>query len=400
MKVSSQPVVIFLLMLSLSYSRCSATPAANTSPITPKQLELGVTLLQRNISANNLALSPYSIHAGLTLARVGAVGTTGVELDRVLFPSPYSTETLAQYATLNATVSSSSDTSTVTLANSIWITDRGSFTAKFLRDTSSGFQAEPRTIDFQRSEQARKTINEWVSRQTKSLIPNLLPPGIPRPQTTSTLVNALYFKGSWDTPFQKGSTKDGDFFVSRGSTVKVPMMHQTGSVPYLENGKWQVAQLSYARGAYSYLVLLPRERRNSEDVARELSPALIRTALDSSTRSRVKLTMPRHKIRQRHELAETMRSLGVVIPFSDRADFSEMTALPVTIQAIIHEAVVQVDEVGTEAAAATAVIMAKTAFLLEDAPKEMKVDRPFAFAIVHTASQAPLFLGVVGDPRG
>jgi serpin B len=389
------PIAMFILRLVPA----GATPIPPSSSIAQKQLELGIAVLQKKSSTENLVLSPYSIHAGLTLARIGAVGPTGSALDKILFASSYSTQTLAEYAKLHTAVQSSTDTATSTLANSIWISDKGSFTNRFRSDSSSGFNAEPRSIDFQKSEQARATINKWVSDKTKALIPNLLPAGMPKPQTSATLVNALYFKAAWDSTFQKGLSKDGEFWRSNGSTVRVPIMHQTSSMSYFENETWQAAQLSYAHGAYVYQILVPRSRLSAAEVARRLSPELIQTVLHSSTRSRVKLTMPRHKIRQSCELVDVLRSLGAELPFSGQADYSGMTALPVTIGAVVHEAVVLVDEAGTEAAAATAVTMEKTAFFFKDEPKEVTADHPFAFIIAHATSQAPLFVGVLGDPR-
>lgn len=392
-------VLAAALIQSLSWQPVMATPEPHPSSIVSKQLELGMALLQQNSSPDNLVISPYSIHAGLTLARVGAVGATASALDKALFSAPYSAQTLAEYAQLNTAVVAATDTATTTLANSVWISNKGSFTAKFLADTSRSFKAEPRTIDFEHSEHARNTINQWVSNKTKALIPHLLPPGMPRPQTSATLVNALYFKAAWDTAFGKDLTKDGDFWISNGTTITAPMMHQNSFMPYFENDTWQAVQLSYARGTYSYLLLIPRSRKSVGEVVRHLSPELVRTALSSSTRTRVKLTMPRYKIRQSCELVNAMRSLGTEAPFSSHADYSGMTNLPVTIGAVIHEAVVLVDELGTEAAAATAVTMEKMALFVKDEPKEVTADRPFAFAIIHTTSQAPLFIGIVGDPR-
>jgi len=388
-----------VLVLVAAPTTGRTAPIADSSRITAKQLELGLALLQRSDPAANIVVSPYSIHSGLTLARIGAVGITGASLDSVLFPSPFSAKTRDEYSTLNNSVTCATDSSIVSLANSVWISNRGSFTKPFLSDTSKAFQAEARTINFQQSDEARITINAWVSDKTHSLIPHLLPPGMPQPNTTATLVNALYFKGAWDTPFQREMTKNEDFWLEHCETTQVPSMHLTRLFPYYENKDWQAVSLPYAQGDYSYLILLPHTRQKTSAIAQSLSPQLFSSVLESSQRSRINLSVPKHKIKQSRDLIEAMQSLGVTVPFSSQADFSAMTPLPVSISAIIHEAVIAVDEVGTEAAAATAVVMAKSALFIEDEPKEMKVDRPFAFAIFHNESRAPLFIGVVGDPR-
>jgi serpin B len=222
---------------------------------------------------------------------------------------------------------------------------------------------------------------------------------MPQRNTSAALVNALYFKAMWDTPFSKGLTKDQDFWLESCQTAKVPGMILNKSLPYFENEAWQAVSLSYTQGTYSYVIVLPRARRNTSSIVESLTPHLLASILDSFKRTQVNLSVPKHKVKQGRNLVDSMQSLGVTVPFSHQADFSAMTSLPVSISAIIHEAVIAVDEAGTEAAAATAIVMAKSAFLIEDEPKEMKVDRPFAFALFHNESRAPLFIGVVGDPR-
>ena len=139
-------------------------------------------------------------------------------------------------------------------------------------------------------------------------------------------------------------------------------------------------------------------RLTTSSIASTLTQRVIQSALETTTRSTIKLSMPRHKIRQTRELVDSIKALGITQPFSEKADYSAMTTLPATITSIIHEAVINIDEAGTEAAAATAVIMAKTAMFFGDSPKELKADHPFAYAIVHKVTQAPLFVGIVGNP--
>ena len=395
----TKAITVVTTILTALPSQVIAAPSAHPAHnITQKQLTLGLSLLKQGRSEHNHALSPYSIHAGLTLARIGAIGLTGSELDKLLFPSPFSQKTIEDYKALNSEVTRSDETISATLANSVWISDQGSFTQKFLNDTSEGFQAEARSIDFRQTEAARQTINSWVSEKTNALIPHLLPPGIPRPDTRATLVNALYFKAAWDNPFAKGQTKSGDFWLPDGTKTTVPMMHLETSLPYFENSAWQAVQLSYAQGSYAYLLMVPRTRLTTSSIASTLTQRVIQSALETTTRSTIKLSMPRHKIRQTRELVDSIKALGITQPFSEKADYSAMTTLPATITSIIHEAVINIDEAGTEAAAATAVIMAKTAMFFGDSPKELKSDHPFAYAIVHKATQAPLFVGIVGNP--
>jgi len=221
---------------------------------------------------------------------------------------------------------------------------------------------------------------------------------MPRPNTSAALITALYFKAAWDETFQEKLTKDADFWLTNGSSVKTPTMHLSGRAAYFENSEWQALQLTYDRGAYTYLLLLPRGRLAPSEVASKLSTSLIMSALKSSGYRRVNLSLPRHKIKQNRNIIGSVRSIVGELPFSSRADYSGITSLKLAIEEIIHEAVVHVDESGTEAAAATAVIMAKSAFMIDEDPKEVVADHPFAFAIIHTESGSPLFIGVVGEP--
>jgi serpin B len=370
------------------------------SDLTQKQLALGVSLLQRSTSDKNRAISPYSIHSGLMLARIGAKGETARQLDSVLSAVPYSAEVLSTYSALNSKVLSSQEEVSVSLANSIWITDRGDFTPEFTRDTSAGFSAKSERIDFTQSEDARQTINSWVSEQTKKLIPNLIPSGAITKNTIATLVNALHFKASWRTPFSEKATKDEQFWITPTTPVMTSMMHTTESLGYFENKEWQGVQVEYVGAGYSYVVLVPKRRLSVGEVSSKLSAKLISEAHLSSTRARVTLSLPRHSIREAQDVATSLQGMGIKVPFSAEADFSGMTSEPTTISSVQHESVVIVDEKGTEAAAATAVLMMKTAAIINpEPPKEVKADRPFVFAIMHSETKAPLFLGIVGDPR-
>ncbi len=370
------------------------------SGLTEKQLTLGVSLLQKSRGEKNRTLSPYSIHSGLMLARLGAKGETARQLDSVLLASPYSAAAVQAYASLNHMVLAKGETISTTLANSVWITNQGDFTAEFKKITGESFSAEARTIDFTQSEKARGTINAWVSEKTHALIPNLIPSGMITQNTIATLVNALHFKAAWRNAFAVKATKEEDFWVNSSTTIKSPMMHSSESAGYFENDAWQGVNLAYSEGGYTYVLLVPRKRLSVEQVAASLSPSLLRDAHRSNTRAKVTLTLPRHSIREPQNVADSLKELGVVVPFTAEADFSGMSTIPTVIGAVQHESVVIVDEKGTEAAAATAVMMTKLAAILEpESPKEVRADHPFAFAIIHNETYAPLFLGIVGDPR-
>lgn len=389
--------IIFLAACSIAF-RVSAEPFANDIPA--KQGALGVQLLKTEPVESNTVLSPYSIHAALTLARLGAKGKTAAELDSVLLPAPYSPEILNDYAALNASIFTPREDITVTQANSLWITTKASFKPTFLQDAQRIFAATPQPIDFTSAEVARTTINRWVSSKTNSLIENLLPPGSITTSTVSTLVNALYFKAPWSNQFQKESTEDAPFWIGPGQEPKIPLMHQSQQAAYFENDSWQGVHLTYQRNEFYLLLLVPKEKLSTTALLPRLSPTLLDDASTNTTFTKVNLHMPRFTIRQSQNLTEKLITTGLTTALSGSADYSGIASLPIVISQVQHEAVVMVDERGTEAAAATAVILAASGFMPHPPePKEVRADHPFIFAIIHRGSRAPLFLGIVADPR-
>jgi serpin B len=368
--------------------------------IVKKQTQLGISLLQKSQSGKNRAISPFSIHSGLMLARLGAQGETAKQLDGLLVSSPYSPQTLTAYASLQSQILTKNDETLVSLANSIWVTDQGKFTGEYTAAATQGFKAEARSIDFVQSERARLTINKWVSDQTRTLIPDLIPSGMITRDTVATLINALYFKAAWANPFRAANTKDEKFWIDPKTSVQLAMMHLTETFGYYEDKEWQGVILPYSPPLYNFLLLVPKRSLSSAEVAAQLTPEVITAASESLSSPKVKLALPRFTVRETQNLAESLKSLGCTLPFTTSADFSKMTSIGVAISAVQHESVVIVDEKGTEAAAATAVIMAKALALINpEKPKEVTADKPFAFAILHGQTKAPLFLGVVADPR-
>jgi serpin B len=190
------------------------------------------------------------------------------------------------------------------------------------------------------------------------------------------------------------------FTLDSGDTKQVQMMQHFTQMGYYENDAWQVAALPYSGGTYSFFVLLPKAKLTTAQVVDGLSEDLLRKAFENTANARVNLQLPRFSTRQSQELTKSLIALGLSEIFSPRADFSGITALAVKIEAVVHESLVVVDENGTEAAAATAVVFAKGAAPFgQEELKELFANHPFAFAIVHNATNAPLFLGVVGDPQ-
>jgi serpin B len=378
----------------------SAESAPSVSSFANSQLELGVSLLKAAPAADNSAVGPYSIHAALMLARAGAVGEAAQELDRVLGTAPYSPAALKAYESLNSQVVTSTDNTSVELASSAWITSRAELKKPYLSTVTGPLKASAQTIDFSRPDEARSTINKWVSGHTAEKIPQLIPQGLITAETVAALVSAMHFKASWQSQFSKDGTIPAPFTTAPGQTRQVQMMQHMGSFLYFEDSAWNGAILPYEGNAYSFLVLVPKGQLTQREVVQALSVHTVSQALSSSEPDMVRIELPRFAVRQSQELSRSLESAGLSVMFSPRGDFSEIATVPVRVSAVQHEAFVQVDENGTEAAAATAVVMAKSAAPFGHGDiKTVTADRPFAFAVVHRETKAPLFIGVVGNPE-
>jgi serpin B len=281
-------------------------------------------------------------------------------------------------------------------ANALWGQKGLGFEEAFLETLAANYGAGMRVLDFAESEEAREIINAWVEEQTEDRIQDLLKPGVLNALTRLVLTNAVYFKAQWHYAFSESATADGPFYLPDGSAVTVPMMRQTESFGYYAEDGLQVVELLYAGGTHSMLILLP-EQGELDALAASLDEARLRELATQMERQTVALTMPRFEYEAEFSLGEMLQEMGMPTAFGDGADFSGMTTeAGLFISEVVHKAWVAVDEKGTEAAAATAVVMVESAMPME--PVEVTVDHPFLFAIQHRRTGTLLFLGQVVDP--
>jgi serpin B len=352
----------------------------------------------------NLVMSPASIALALSMARAGARGDTAAEMDRVLRDLG-SDEHAAWIAGLDAALTARTgrfrdamgDEQEVTLriANAPFAQHDLTLEPAYLDALAQRFGAGVRLVDYRGDpDGARATVNRWIAEQTEQRIPEMLAQGTVDDLTRLLLVNAIYLKAAWETPFLEAATMDLPFHRLDGSTVEVPMMRTGLQLPYAKGDGWQAVELPYVGGQLAMTLIVP------DDLA-AFEAALDRAWLDAMTGrlagAQVELAMPRFSTESRLELGDVLAALGMPTAFTDRADFSGMTTEErLAIAAVIHQANIDVDEAGTEAAAATVVAMAGSA-----APTEivtLTIDRPFLFALRDTVTGAVVFLGRIADP--
>ena len=276
------------------------------------------------------------------------------------------------------------------------------FLAEFLDTLARNYGAGLRLLDFQQKpEPSRQTINDWVSDQTEEKIKDLIPQGGITPDTRLVLANAIYFDADWQHPFSKDRTQDAPFNTLDGEQVTVPMMatEDPVSLSYAQGEGYQAVELPYQGGQMSMLILVPDAGR-FEAFEAALDAGRVETILGQIQSQVVILRMPKFSYTSDFELAKTLAALGMPVAFRHReADFSGMDGTrDLFIGDVFHKAFVAVDEAGTEAAAATAVVMKAIAMPLFDV--ELTVDRPFVFLILDLETGTILFVGRVLNPSG
>ncbi len=351
-----------------------------------------------------MALSPYSAAVALGMTVNGAAGSTRDEMLEVLSGQdvPSLDEGLnaltAYVESLAGPVPHTrSDEVLLDSANQLFGQADFNWEPAFLDAVAASFGAGVREVDYaEDTERARTAINGWTAEQTHDRIPEIVPADVLDEYTRPVLVNALYFKASWWKPFDEHDTEDREFHLGSGETASVPMMWQE-QVPYAEGDGWRAARLSYS-GDLAMTVVLPDEGREA-DLDALVSRGGLPTAREDFA-GEADLTLPRWEFRVGASLSAALRALGMRLAFDDeRADFSGMTKEgPLFVKDVLQQVFIAVDEKGTEAAAATAVVMELTSLPPQFPP--LVLDRPFVFVIHELEHGTPLFLGKVVDPRG
>jgi serpin B len=363
----------------------------------------------------NLFVSPYSISTALAMAQAGARGRTASQMAQILhFPAPAGQtaesspagrdqrEVASAYGRIIKDLNKRGQKGAYTLnvANALWGQKGFGFLKEYLELVRTDFWGQLTEVDFVRAaETARKTINTWVEKQTKDKIKDLIPAGVLDSMTRLVLTNAIYFKGNWARQFKKDQTQDGPFTLIGGRTIQVPMMNQTAEFGYMETQTLQCLEMPYVDKELSMIVLLPKEKDGLSRLEETLTSEALSQWMARLFSREVVVCVPKFKVTAQFSLASVLQSMGMSDAFSDSADFSGMDGKKdLFISAVIHKAYVDVNEEGTEAAAATGVVMKLTSVGPSETPV-FRADHPFLFLIRDNKSGGILFIGRVMDPK-
>ena len=400
----------FLLMLG-QFAYAQNSPAWLVRGNTAFALDLYNKL--KEDKSDNLFFSPYSLSTALAMTYAGAKGETAKQMARVLhFPQAH-TQLDQAFQLLQSQINAAQAQENIELniANALWGQEDYPFLDSFKNDIQKYYGAKLESVDFKTAYQnLHEDINTWVENQTQHKIKNLIKPGVLNNLTRLVLVNAIYFKGNWASPFDGDNTENAPFWVNPNNSITVPLMNQKNYFGYMNNNSFQVLELPYAvnqnAGRFgdfndndlSMIILLPKARDGIAQVEGLLSVGKLEKWLEHLRWQKVKVFLPRFKINTGFELSKTLKSMEMPDAFNEsQANFSGMDgAKKLAITSVIHQAFVDVNEKGTEAAAATAVIMGTRG--MSPPPPTFRADHPFIFLIRHNSSGSILFMGRVINP--
>jgi len=350
----------------------------------------------------NLFFSPYSISSALAMTYGGARGETASQMQKAMRFTRGQEGTHKAFGELDSLLGNIQSKGAVELAvaNSIWPQTGYDFLPEYTKLLKKYYGVEITPVDYARApEPARKKINEWVDVKTKEKIKDLLPEGSIDSMTRLVLVNAIYFKGDWEEQFKPDETVKAPFFVSPGKSVEASLMTRIGDYGYSDMGDLQMLELPYAGGDLSMVVILPGTGCSISDLEKKMTIENFFLWKGSMSKKEVEVFLPKFRITWgSFSLVEALKSLGMVDAFSEiKADLSGMDGRPdLCITDVLHKAFIDVNEEGTEAAAATAVVVGLKS--MPAPPAVFRADRPFIFIIQENSTGSILFMGRVSEP--
>ena len=350
----------------------------------------------------NLFFSPYSISTCLAMTYAGARGDTAAQMAKTLHFDANQLQFAASFGELQKSLNSEQEKKGIELniANGLWGPKDHPFLPAFLDIAKQSYEANLKQADFRtHADTTRTEINDWVDHKTKGKITDLIQPGVLGPATRLVLVNAIYFKGSWARQFQKHSTTKALFTVTPNQKLEVPQMNVTANFKYAEVDGLQLLELPYVGADLSMVVLLPRELDGLKGMEGLLHNQTLDRWLTLTRAQKVAVSLPKFKMSAQFSLAKPLAEMGMTDAFSPNANFSGMDGgRDLFISAVVHKAFVDVNEEGSEAAAATGVIMRSLTVMKPGPTPIFRADHPFIFLILDTHSGSILFLGRLVNP--
>ncbi len=410
MKVSLRRLTMFLILAAVMLA-CS--PKGN------KSIQKTATMTETSIAENNnnfafdifnkintgkepnVVISPFSISTALAMTYAGASGETAEQMARTLhFHADQNAFHPSFSNWMKSIEAKGSEGDRLEIANSLWPQDDYHFLESYFEILEQFYSSALYEVDYTGDREAiRQRINQWVMDNTNDLIKDLIKPGVLIEDTRLVLVNAIYFLSQWEIAFDEKGTHSNTFFLSPGSRKDVSFMFMKDTLSYYEDKNLQMLELEYEGGDFSMVIVLPAEGLEADRLMSDFDAAAFADLTQSTQKQEVEVYLPSFKIRSSFDLEQTMSEMGMPLAFSNKADFSHMTGKQdLKIDKIIHQAFIDVNEAGTEAAASTAVVVIRKSAAVGDQPTVFRANRPFLYFIKENKNNSILFMGKTGDP--
>lgn len=345
-------------------------------------------------ASDNLIISPFSISVALSMTMNGADGSTRNAIMETLRSNGLSPEIINNsYKDLSQALLSIDKRVLLTIANSVWTENKFPVKKQFSDILSEYYSADTKSFNIA-DPAVPAEINNWIEGKTNGLIKNMV--GELSDQTVMLLINAIYFKGKWNSQFDKSKTVPEPFYKPGGENPEVPMMKQKSDFKAYKGDVFVLAEFPYGQGNFVMDVILPEDNNGIDNLIQTMKDADFNNMLSGLHQTEIDLSLPRFKYGYKKQLNEILTDMGMGIAFTDNADFSEISDLRVLISKVLHQAFIETNEEGTEAAAATVVQFVSTS--TPAAPLVLRLDHPFLYIIRETTTNSILFMGRVSDP--
>jgi serpin B len=380
----------------------AALPAADSRIAPAMNAFTTASYQQLSGGGANLIVSPFNVATALSMALAGARGQTAQEIQSVLhlhYDSTYDAALGALLASLAKEGNAGGNQ--LHTANGLWVQQGFAIQPAFEGTLANDYHAPLTPLDFiANAEAARSRINAWAEEHTNQKIENLLPAGSLDARTRLVLTSAIYFYGKWQDPFVASRTQPAPFTLPSGATTEASFMNQTSHFGYAETPSAQILEMPYAGTGMAFDVLLPKTPAGLPGLDKSLTLDNLTGWLGKLAARNVQVSLPKFRAESQFSLRQALSAMGMPIAFTDKADFSGVAwSRVLAISEVFHKAFVDVSERGTEAAAATGVVMRATAMRAPEPPVVFRADRPFMFLIRDTGTGVVLFIGRLTDPR-
>jgi serpin B len=406
----SKAAIALLVIITLTFSSCKKEPVVTfpTDPVpialTTDQvslissensfaLDIFKKVIENSAESENVLISPLSISSALSMTLNGANGATREAMLDALRMNGLTPEIINNsYKDLTEALLKVDSRVLISIANSVWIENNFVVKKPFIDILTQYYNAESKSFDIT-DPLVPTQINSWIDSKTNGLIKNMVDKL--DDNTVMLLINAIYFKGKWKSQFDKDNTVQGTFYKPDGVTAQVPMMKQTSEFKIYNGQGFTLAEFPYGQGNFVMDVILPDDDNSINNILPLINDNSFKGWLDQMNERKTDLTFPRFKYVYKKELKDILTDMGMGIAFTDNADFSNISDISLLISFVKHQAFIETNEEGTEAAAATIVGISNTAII---EPFNLNIDHSFLYIIRETTTNSILFMGRVVDP--